>query len=39
MPEMKIVSFKQLGLPIDIFISSCHCSKGEFFSIYNKQGR
>lgn len=38
MPNMSVNSLAKLNVPVDIFISS-HCSKGEFFSIYNKRGR
>ena len=38
MPYMNVKALAESVFPVDIFISS-HCSKGEFFSIYNKQGR
>lgn len=38
MPYMSVDSLTKHYVPVDIFISS-HCSMGEFFSIYNKQGR
>lgn len=32
---MGVNSLTKLSVPVDIFITFSHCSKGEFFPIYN----